>query len=101
MTEIESEDDRVRGDLVVQLKESLARSKAMLSNDNLDNKTRERWTQVHTNTVQVLNQVLRDRQFKDWEKRLGELEARRRKLHGSIQRLETLAAVNQDQTGGS
>ena len=63
-------------------------------NEKLDVKSRERWTQVHTNTAQVLNQVLRDRQFKDWEKRLGELEARGRRLRGSIGKLETTRALN-------
>ena len=63
-------------------------------NEKLDVKSRERWTQVHTNTAQVLNQVLRDRQFKDWEKRLKELEARGRRLRGSIGKLETSRALN-------
>jgi len=46
----------------------------MMQNEKLDTKTRERWTQLHTNTAQVLNAVLRDQQAKDWEKRLKELE---------------------------
>ena len=66
----------------------------MMLNEKLDVKSRERWTQVHTNTAQVLNQVLRDRQFKDWEKRLKELEARGRRLRGSIGKLETSRALN-------
>jgi len=47
----------------------------MMTNTKFDPKTRERWTQLHTNTAQVLNQVLRDQQAKDWERRLKELEA--------------------------
>ena len=35
-----------------------------------DLKTRERWTHLHMNTSQILNTVLRDRQMRDWEKRL-------------------------------
>ena len=46
----------------------------MMRNMKLDPKTRERWTQLHTNTSQVLNAVLRDQQAKDWERRLKELE---------------------------
>lgn len=57
-------------------------------NEKLDAKTREAWTQKHTNTAQVLNMVLRDSQLKDWERRLKEMEDRRRRLAGSIRRLE-------------
>lgn len=74
MTGEESEEDRVRAELVVQLRESLAKSREMMFNEKLDIKARERWTQVHTNTSQVLNQVLKDRQLKDWERRLQEFE---------------------------
>ena len=86
----ESEEDRVRGELVTQLKESLAKSRSMMLNEKLDLRTQERWTQIHTNTSQALNQVLRDRQFKEWEKRLKELEARRRVLGRALNRFETL-----------
>jgi FixJ family two-component response regulator len=67
-------DEMVRDEIVRQLRESLSRSREMMQNEKLDARTRERWTQLHTNTAQVLNQVLRDQQAKDWEKRLKELE---------------------------
>jgi urease accessory protein UreF len=65
----------LRAQIVQQLVESLARSREMMTDKKLEPKVRERWTQLHTNTAQVLNQVLRDQQAKDWEKRLKELEA--------------------------
>ena len=68
-------DEALRDEVVRQLRESLSRSREMMQNEKLDARTRERWTQLHTNTAQVLNQVLRDQQTKDWEKRLKELEA--------------------------
>ena len=95
MSEEESEADRVRAELVVQLRESLAKSRAMMLNDKLDAKTREAWTQKHTNTAQVLNMVLRDSQLKDWERRLREMEDRRRRLAGSIRRLEAESGADQ------
>ena len=67
-------DETLRDEIVQQLRESLSRSRDMMQNEKLDTKTRERWTQLHTNTAQVLNAVLRDQQTKDWEKRLKELE---------------------------
>jgi hypothetical protein len=75
VTEAEdSSDDALRAEIVRQLAESLARSKEMMVDKRLEPKVRERWTQLHTNTAHVLNQVLRDQQAKDWEKRLRELE---------------------------
>jgi hypothetical protein len=46
-----------------------------MTNLKLDPKSRERWTQLHTNTSQVLNQVLKDKQYREWERRLKDLEA--------------------------
>ena len=70
----EPSDEAIRDEVVRQLRESLSRSREMMQNAKLDARTRERWTQLHTNTAQVLNHVLRDQQAKDWEKRLKELE---------------------------
>jgi aspartate/tyrosine/aromatic aminotransferase len=94
MVENSSEADNVRAELVVQLRESLAKSRAMMLNEKLDAKTREAWTQKHTNTAQVLNMVLRDSQLKDWEHRLRELEDRRHRLAGSIKQLENETATS-------
>jgi hypothetical protein len=69
------DENALRSQIINQLEESLVMSRGMMMNLKLDPKTRERWTQLHTNTSQVLNTVLRDRQYEDWEKRLKELEA--------------------------
>jgi hypothetical protein len=45
---------------------------------NKDLKTRERWSQLHMSTSQILNTVLRDKQMRDWEKRLKEIKEYRR-----------------------
>ena len=52
----------------------MAKSWEMITNPNLDAKSREQWTQKHTNTALALNQILRDRQNRNWEERLRELE---------------------------
>ncbi len=69
------DENALRSQIINQLEDSLVMSREMMMNLKLDPKTRERWTQLHTNTSQVLNTVLRDRQYEDWEKRLKELEA--------------------------
>ena len=71
----ERDENDLRSGIIDQLEQSLTLSQEMMTNLKLDPKTRERWTQLHTNTAQVLNQVLRDKQDRDWEKRLKELEA--------------------------
>ena len=71
----ERDENELRSEIIDQLEQSLEMSQGMMTNLKLDPKTRERWTQLHTNTAQVLNQVLRDRQYRDWEKRLKEMEA--------------------------
>ncbi len=50
----------------------------IIMDQNMDLKTRERWTQLYNNTSQVLNQILKDRQMRDWEKRLRIIEEYRR-----------------------
>lgn len=69
------DEDELRSGIIEQLEQSLEMSRGMMTNLKLDPKTREKWTQLHTNTAQVLNQVLRDKQFSQWEKRLKDLEA--------------------------
>src|SRR5437879_10926683 len=66
--------ERLRNELVYQLRESLRSSQEQMNHPELTLAERQRWTQVHTYTAQVLNTILRDLQLKDWEKRLKELE---------------------------
>jgi hypothetical protein len=66
--------ERLRHELVYQLRESLRASQEKMNNPELSLAERQHWTQVHTYTAQVLNTILRDLQLKDWEKRLKELE---------------------------
>jgi hypothetical protein len=71
---VEQDEDELRSRIMEQLEQSLEMSRGMMTNVKLDPKTREKWTQLHTNTAQVLNQVLRDKQFGEWERRLKDLE---------------------------
>src|SRR3989475_9908014 len=68
--------ERLRHELVYQLRESLRASQEKMNNPELTLAERHHWTQIHTYTAQVLNTILRDLQLKDWEKRLRELEQR-------------------------
>jgi hypothetical protein len=67
-------EEKVRDGMVRQLRQNLARCRRVIMDQNMDLKTRERWTQLYNNTSQVLNQVLKDRQMRDWEKRLRAIE---------------------------
>jgi len=66
--------ERLRHELVYQLRESLRSSQEKMNNPELILAERHHWTQVHTYTAQVLNTILRDLQLKDWENRLKEIE---------------------------
>jgi len=76
LAEIEDalEEGAVRTMIVKELLESLAESRKIMLDLNKDLKTRERWTQLHNSTSQILNTILRDVQMRDWEKRLKEIE---------------------------
>ena len=85
-----SEDDglseeRIRDVMVRQLRRNLARCRRVILDERMDLKTRERWTQLYTNTSKVLNAILNDRQMRDWEKRLREVEAYRKRGSREIQ----------------
>jgi predicted component of type VI protein secretion system len=67
--------ERLRHELVYQLRESLRASQEKMNNPELTLAERHHWTQVHTYTAQVLNTILRDLQLKDWEKRLKDNRA--------------------------
>ena len=64
----------MRDRMVRELRQNLARCRRVIVDENLDLKTRERWTQLYNNTSQILNQLLKDRQMRDWENRLREIE---------------------------
>ena len=60
--------------MVRELRQNLARCGRVIVDENLYLKTRGRWTQLYNNTSQILNQLLKDRQMRDWENRLREIE---------------------------
>jgi hypothetical protein len=66
--------ERLRRELLHQLRDSLVKSQEKMKNQELTLAEQEHWTRVHTYTAQVLNTILRDQQFREWERRLKELE---------------------------
>jgi hypothetical protein len=78
LAEKEIEENTVRTRIVTELLESLEESRNMMLDRERDVKTRERWTQIHNSTSQILNTVLRDLQMRDWEKRLKIVEEYRK-----------------------
>jgi hypothetical protein len=75
-------EEKARDGMFRQLRQNLARCRRVIMDQNMDLKTRERWTQLYNNTSQVLNQVLNDRQMRDWEKRLRAIEEYRKNPKG-------------------
>jgi hypothetical protein len=60
--------------MVRPLRQNLARCRKVILDEKMDLETQEHWTQLHNKTSQVLNQILKDRQMRDWENRLREIE---------------------------
>jgi hypothetical protein len=46
----------------------------MTRDQSLDMKSRQSWFKTYTDAARALNQALRDREEKDWEKRLQQIE---------------------------
>ncbi len=59
---------------IQQLVEIVKYAYQQAMNEKLDEKARDRWAQRHTNATLALNQVLRDRVYRDYERRLKLLE---------------------------
>src|SRR5712692_2410445 len=73
--------ERLRHELVYQLRESLRASQEKMNNPELTLAERQHWTQIHTYTAQVLNTILRDQQLSEWERRLKEIEKASQNRH--------------------
>jgi hypothetical protein len=73
--------ERLRHELVYQLRESLRSSQEKMNSPELTLAERQRWTQVHTYTAQVYNTILRDQQLREWEKRLKVIESASQNRH--------------------
>ncbi len=67
-------ENQARDEIIRELRENLARCRKVLLDEKLDLKTHERWTQLYNNTSTVLNQILKDRQIRDYEERMRDLE---------------------------
>ncbi len=70
----ELDPNKIRDDEIKRLREMADLAYKNFKDETLQMKTRESWHQKYTNTVLALNQLLKDSQYKDYEKRLKELE---------------------------
>ena len=70
MTENVDAISAIRTRIVTELLESLAEPRKIMLDSNKDLKRRERWTQLHNSTSQILNTVLRDLQERGDSERL-------------------------------
>jgi hypothetical protein len=83
MNRDEGFENEARDEIIRELRENLARCRRVLSDEKLDLKTHERWTQLYNNTSTVLNQILKDRQMRDWENRLREIEEHEKEIEST------------------
>src|SRR3989454_8658974 len=71
---MDSDPNRLREVEIQRLAELAALAYKNALDEKLKMKTRESWYQKYTNAVLALNQLLKDSQLKDYEKRLRVLE---------------------------
>ncbi len=74
MTGRRSKQERFRDEIIGQLRETVALCRKEMLDEQVTLLERQRWTQSLTNAAQVLNTVLRDEQFLEWEKKMRILE---------------------------
>ena len=70
--------NRIRDVEIKRLEELAALAYKNAMDEELRMKTRESWYQKYTNAVLALNQLLKDLQYKDYEKRLKVIEESRK-----------------------
>lgn len=71
----ELDENTLRDEAIRQLVENLRTCYEMMTNPKVDLRTREGWAQKHAYAAHALSLLLKDRQLRDWEKRLREVEA--------------------------
>ncbi len=74
MTGRRTKQERFRDEIIGQLRETIALCRKETLDKQVNPSERQRWVQSLTNAVQVLNTVLRDGQFQEWEKKMKWLE---------------------------
>ncbi len=74
MTGRRTKPERFRDEIISQLRETIALCRKEMLDEQVNPSERQRWAQSLTNATQVLNTVLRDGQFQEWEKKMKWLE---------------------------
>jgi hypothetical protein len=71
---VESDPNKLRDVEIQRLAELAAMAYKNAMDPKLRMRARETWHQKYTNTVLALNQLLKDSQYRDYEKRMREIE---------------------------
>ncbi len=74
MTGRRTKPERFRDEIIRQLRETVALCREKTLDEQVVLAERQHWAQSLTNATQVLNTVLRDGQFQEWEKKMRWLE---------------------------
>ncbi len=74
MTGRRSKQEAYRDEIISRLRETVALCRKNMLDEHVIPAERQHWAQSLTNATQVLNTVLRDGQFQEWEKKMSWLE---------------------------
>ncbi len=75
----EIDEEKLRDKTIRQLQTSADMAYRMMRDERIDLKTRQGWLKSYTDAARTLTQVLKEREEKDWEKRLQLIEEYRKR----------------------
>ena len=75
----EIDEEKLRDKTIRQLQTSANMAYRMMRDEKIDLRSRQSWLKSYTEAARTLSQVLKEREEKDWEKRLRVIEEYRKK----------------------
>jgi hypothetical protein len=94
------DEQKLRDKAIRQLERAANMAYKMMTNERIDARTRQAWFKRYTDATRALNQVLKDRQAKDWEARIKRIEKYRKVPIGQAEPEESDASSeNESMTG--
>src|SRR5437667_7445273 len=75
----EIDEEKLRDKTIRQLQTSANMAYRMMRDERMDLRSRQGWLKSYTDAARTLSQVLKEREEKDWEKRLRVIEEYRKR----------------------
>src|SRR2546428_6615582 len=80
----EIEEEKRRDGAIRQLRTAENLAYKMMKDERIDVKTRQAWFKRYTDAIRTLSRVLKEREEKDWENRLRQIEEYRKRQNTTV-----------------